>query len=87
MSFNEALLISGLHGVQNPVVSYSTEMDGAPNLSLPVFGLASYKFKGSLWTPNGGHERQLASSLVQAADSWLRNLQVKHPAFVLFNRR
>ncbi|TKY69324.1 Transducin/WD40 repeat superfamily protein [Spatholobus suberectus] len=79
--------VGGLQEVQSPVVSYPTEMDGVPKMSLPVFGLASYKFKGSLWTPNGGDERQLASSLVQAADSWLRVLRVNHPDFVFFSRR
>lgn len=68
-------------------MTYPSEMDGVPRLSLPVFGLASYKFKGSLWTPNGGYERQLASSLLQAADNWLRLLQVSHPDFLFFSRR
>lgn len=54
------------------------------NLSLPIFGLAHYKFHGSIWTPNGVHERQQASSLLQAADSWLRFLQVDHPDYRFF---
>ena len=72
--------------MQAPLMSYRTEMDGIPKMSLPVFGLASYKFKGSLWTPNGGNERHLASSLLQDADNWLRLLQVSHPDFMFFNR-
>ncbi|KAK7308251.1 hypothetical protein VNO77_41853 [Canavalia gladiata] len=80
--------VGGLQGVQTPAVSYPSELDGVPKISLPVFGLASYKFKGSLWTPNGGgYERQLASSLVQDADKWLRLLQVNHPDFMFFCRR
>lgn len=79
--------VGGLQGVQNPAVSYLTEIDGLPKLSLPAFGLATYKFKGSLWTPNGGHERHLANSLVQDADSWLRSLRVTHPDFAFFKRR
>lgn len=55
-----------------------------PKLSLPIFGLASYKFKGSIWTSNGTQERQQASSLLQAAESWLRQLQVDHPDFSFF---
>ncbi|CAJ1977488.1 unnamed protein product [Sphenostylis stenocarpa] len=62
-----------------------TPMDNV-HMSLPVSGLASYKFKGSLWTPNGGHERQLASSLLQRADDLLRLLQVSHPDFQFFSR-
>ncbi|KAF2322559.1 hypothetical protein GH714_018858 [Hevea brasiliensis] len=55
--------LGGAQTAQAPVVTYPSEMDGVPKMCLPVFGLASYKFKGSLWTPNGGCERQLASSL------------------------
>ncbi|CAK8574011.1 unnamed protein product [Lathyrus sativus] len=72
--------------VQAPVPSYPTEMDGVPKISLPVFGLASYKFKGPLWTPSGGYERQLSNSLLQNADKWLRLLQVSHPDFLFFSR-
>lgn len=62
-------------------------MDGDPKMCLPVFGLASYKFKGSLWTPKGGCEWQLANDLMQEADDWLRQLQVNHPDFLFFSRR
>lgn len=72
--------------MQAPIPSYPTETDSVPKISLPVFGLASYKFKGPLWTPNGGYERQLANSLLQATNNWLRLLQVSHPDFVFFNR-
>ncbi|XP_068636423.1 uncharacterized protein [Aristolochia californica] len=69
---------------QGPVVTYPEGIDGVPKISLPSFGLASYKFKGSMWTPHGGTERQLANSLLQAADNWLRLLQVNHPDFQFF---
>ncbi|KAJ4830442.1 hypothetical protein Tsubulata_029847 [Turnera subulata] len=78
--------LGGVQGEQ-PVVTYPSEIDGVPKMSLPIFGLASYKFKGSLWTPNGGCEHQLANSLLQAADSWLSILQVNHPDFLFFCRR
>ncbi|XP_041011886.1 uncharacterized protein LOC121255578 [Juglans microcarpa x Juglans regia] len=79
--------VEGAPGGQAPMVTYPSEVDGASKMTLPVFGLASYKFKGSLWTPNGGFERQLANSLLQAADNWLRQLQVNHPDFLFFCRR
>lgn len=71
---------------QAPVVIYPSEIDGIPRISLPVFGLASYKFRGSLWTSNSGSDRQLVTSLTQAADSWLRVLQVNHPDYLFFCR-
>ncbi|KAJ0037722.1 hypothetical protein Pint_22098 [Pistacia integerrima] len=72
---------------QAPAVTYPNKIDGVAKMSLPVFGLASYKFKGSVWTSNGGCERQLTNSLLQAADNWLRLLQVEHPDFIFFCRR
>ncbi|XVF53873.1 hypothetical protein PTKIN_Ptkin05aG0134500 [Pterospermum kingtungense] len=69
---------------QTPFVIYPTEADGVPKISLPVFGMASYKFKGSMWTQNGVSERQHANSLMQAAENWLRLLQVNHPDFQFF---
>lgn len=53
-------------------------------LSLPIFGLASYKFKVSVWNPNGVYESQKVNSLLQAADNWLRRLQVNHPDYRFF---
>ncbi|ERN16816.1 hypothetical protein AMTR_s00057p00105740 [Amborella trichopoda] len=64
--------------------SWNSNIDRPLKLSLPSFGLASYKFKLSVWTPNGVCERQLASSLLQAADNWIRLLQVEHPDFRFF---
>ncbi|KAK9101416.1 hypothetical protein Scep_024846 [Stephania cephalantha] len=51
---------------------------------LPVFGLASYKFKGPMWAANELHEHQQASSLYQAADNWIRRLQVDHSDYRFF---
>lgn len=79
--------ITGTPSVNTPTLVYPSEVDGALKMSLPVFGLASYKFRTSLWTPSGGCERQLVSSLLQAADNWLTMLQVNHPDFLFFSRR
>lgn len=69
------------------VVACPTDTDAAPKIPLPAFGLASYKFKASLWTPNDGPGRQLMSSLLQAADNRLTLLQVNHPDFSFFCQR
>ncbi|CAK9145619.1 unnamed protein product [Ilex paraguariensis] len=53
-------------------------------LSLPIFGLASYKFKVSMWNPNGVYECQKLNSLLQAADNWLQLLQVNHHDYKFF---
>ncbi|KAK8588217.1 hypothetical protein V6N13_087161 [Hibiscus sabdariffa] len=59
-------------------------VDASTNIPLPIFGLASYKLKGSILTPNGVQQWQQASSLLQAADNWLQCLQVQHPDFLFF---
>ncbi|KAK1258908.1 hypothetical protein QJS04_geneDACA018720 [Acorus gramineus] len=69
---------------QGPIITYPDGADGVPKISLSVFGLASYKLTGPLWTPCGGSERQLANSLFQAADNWLRLHQVDHPDYRFF---
>uniref|UniRef100_A0A5B6YXJ2 DUF789 domain-containing protein n=1 Tax=Davidia involucrata TaxID=16924 RepID=A0A5B6YXJ2_DAVIN len=79
--------MTGTQSAQVPVVTYPCEMDGVPKISLPVFGLASYKFEVSLWTPNGERDLQLVNSLLQVADNWLTLLQVNHPDFLFFCRR
>lgn len=58
--------------------------DSSIKLSLPIFGLASYKFKVSVWNPNGVYECQKVNSLLRAADNWLRLLQVNHPDYRFF---
>ncbi|PIN23715.1 hypothetical protein CDL12_03561 [Handroanthus impetiginosus] len=79
--------MTGSEVMHPPVVTYPTESDGVAQISLPVFGLACYKYKASLWTPNLGYQRQLSNSLLQAADNWLNVLQVNHPDFSFFCRR
>jgi hypothetical protein len=59
-------------------------MNAAGKLTLPVFGLASYKLKSSIWSSNRPEEQQLAASLTQTADDWLRHRQVYHPDFRFF---
>jgi hypothetical protein len=78
--------IAGTESGHTSFVTYpSGEIGGAPKISLPVFGLASYKFKALLWTPNG--ECQLVKSLLQSANNWLMRLQVHLPDFHFFTRK
>jgi Protein of unknown function (DUF789) len=51
--------------------------------SLPPFGLATYKVKGSLWL-NAERDKEIAASLYSAADSWLKQLGVQHHDFTYF---
>ncbi|GFP85384.1 hypothetical protein PHJA_000682100 [Phtheirospermum japonicum] len=46
--------ITGSEALHPPKVTYPPESDSLPQISLPAFGLASYKYKLSLWTPKPG---------------------------------
>jgi hypothetical protein len=59
--------------------------NGTGKLSLPIFGLAPYKFRASIWVSDGTQERDRVTSLMQEADGWLRRIQVHHPDFRFFS--
>uniref|UniRef100_A0A0D9V056 Uncharacterized protein n=1 Tax=Leersia perrieri TaxID=77586 RepID=A0A0D9V056_9ORYZ len=53
-------------------------------VTLPLIGLASHKFNGSMWMSNQEHEQHLTKSLLKAADNWLCQRQVDHPDYRFF---
>ncbi|KAK9689761.1 hypothetical protein RND81_09G079000 [Saponaria officinalis] len=56
------------------------------SITLPAFGLATYKMQGSLWVSGrGGRDQDKLSSLCSVADSWLKQLRVQHHDFNYFN--
>ncbi|KAK8503959.1 hypothetical protein V6N12_019127 [Hibiscus sabdariffa] len=65
---------------QTPFVVYPNDANGVPKISLPVFGMASYKLKGSMWTQNSLSKSQYVNSLMQAAENWLKLLQIMSEA-------
>ncbi|CAH2049257.1 unnamed protein product [Thlaspi arvense] len=71
------------HGVNDRNVPGVTNR--FPKVSLPVFGLASYKLKGSILTPIGPYECQQESSLLKAADNWIQGLQIVLPDYKFFH--
>ncbi|KAF3322346.1 hypothetical protein FCM35_KLT13487 [Carex littledalei] len=54
------------------------------SMSLPPFGLATYKVKGSLWLNSETGDKEMAASLYSAANSWLKQLGVQHHDFTYF---
>lgn len=60
------------------------KVDDVCRLTLPIFGLAVYKFKNSDWTQSGIHGTEKVNSLMNSTENWLRNLNVYHPDFVFF---
>jgi len=54
-------------------------------ITLPPFGLATYKMQGKLWVSgNGGRDQERLVSLLSVADSWLKQLMVQHHDFDYF---
>lgn len=55
------------------------------SITLPAFGLATYKMQGSLWVEGrGGRDQERLGSLCSVADSWLKQLRVQHHDFNYF---
>ncbi|EOX99369.1 hypothetical protein QUC31_014682 [Theobroma cacao] len=54
-------------------------------ISLPPFGLATYKMQGNVWVSgNCGRDQERVMSLLSVADSWLKQLRVQHHDFNYF---
>jgi len=84
MSTDLFCFVAGSGPTPGPVLVYPSEMDGVPNISIPTFAMAAYKLKGSIWMKKEVSENQVMNSLVQAADKWLRLVQVNHPDHQFF---
>ncbi|KAL6538276.1 hypothetical protein OROGR_012264 [Orobanche gracilis] len=55
------------------------------SISVPPFGLASYKMQGDVWmSDKNGNDRERIVSLLSVADSWLKQLRVQHHDFNYF---
>ncbi|KAF2283204.1 hypothetical protein GH714_043534 [Hevea brasiliensis] len=55
------------------------------SISLPPFGLATYKMQGNVWVSgNCGRDQERLVSLLSVADSWLKQLRVQHHDFNYF---
>ncbi|KAL4202712.1 hypothetical protein AMTRI_Chr02g222480 [Amborella trichopoda] len=53
-------------------------------MALPPFGMATYKMQGDVWMCAESRDRERMISLLSAADSWLKQLGVRHHDFDYF---
>ena len=53
-------------------------------ITLPLFGLATYKMQGDVWLSRDHDDQERLASLCSVADSWLRQLRVQHHDFNYF---
>ncbi|CAH2078920.1 unnamed protein product [Thlaspi arvense] len=69
-------------GTSNGEGPSSSKSVAPSKLPLPIFGLASYKFKLSVWSADSDvDENQRVGTLLRAAEEWLRRLKVTLPDF------
>lgn len=54
-------------------------------ISLPPFGLATYKLQGDLWMKPHTSDRERMVLLYSAAESWLKQLGIQHHDFNFFS--
>ncbi|KAL3848876.1 hypothetical protein ACJIZ3_010758 [Penstemon smallii] len=55
------------------------------SISLPPFGLATYKMQGDVWmSDQNGRDQEKLVALLSVADSWLKQLGVQHHDFNYF---
>lgn len=65
----------------NDISNVQSRETGSPTISLPPFGLASYKLIGDIWFNHGELDYARWFDLQCAADSWLKQLDFEHHDF------
>ncbi|KAF4373530.1 hypothetical protein CsatB_016058 [Cannabis sativa] len=71
-------------GVSNSEEVMAMEKAEKGRISLPPFGLATYKMEGDVWLKPETSDYERVVNLYSAADSWLKQLNVKHHDFNFF---
>lgn len=84
--------LQGFFGCVGTDMDLEADVEGADmkrkegeGISLPPFGLATYKMQGNVWVSgNYGRDQEKLVSLLSVADSWLKQLKVQHHDFNYF---
>lgn len=71
--------------LEDEVENVKTKRKEDGKISVPPFGLATYKMQGDVWmSDKNGEDRDRMVSLLSVADSWLKQLRVQHHDFNYF---
>ncbi|CAA2998897.1 Hypothetical predicted protein [Olea europaea subsp. europaea] len=71
--------------LEDDLVSREGKSKGGESISLPPFGMATYKMHGDVWVSDkDGRDQERLASLLSVADSWLKQLNVQHHDFNYF---
>ncbi|XP_059647242.1 uncharacterized protein LOC132293687 [Cornus florida] len=71
-------------GVVEEILGCKSKGKESDGVSLPPFGLATYKMQGDLWMKPDTSDHERLMYLHSAADSWLKQLSVQHHDFSYF---
>ena len=74
----------GSGGAQKDLVGDETS-DGGGLMSVPPFGLATYKMQGDMWLNPDSFDSERLAFLHSAADSWLKQLNLHQHDFNFFS--
>ena len=68
------------------IVGEDCKKNNSGSISLPPFGLATYKMQSDLWLNTDLNDYEKTSHLCSAADSWLKQFNVHHHDFDFSHR-
>ncbi|KAL1340096.1 hypothetical protein AAHE18_U092800 [Arachis hypogaea] len=66
------------------VVGEKSKRKNSGCISVSPFGLATYRMQGDIWLTPSSHVNERVTCLYNAANSWLKQLNVFHPDFNFF---
>ncbi|XP_072083930.1 uncharacterized protein [Arachis hypogaea] len=66
------------------VVGEKSKRKNSGSISVSPFGLATYRMQGDIWLTPSSHVNEKVTCLYNAANSWLKQLNVFHPDFNFF---
>ncbi|CAK8532374.1 unnamed protein product [Lathyrus sativus] len=73
-----------ISGWENIVGHHDSKKKSKSSISLPPFGLATYKMQSDLWLNSDPYDYESISYLYSAAESWLKQLNIDHHDFNFF---
>lgn len=87
VSLEYPLRLTDMELEDDPLSTERKKRKEGERISLPPFGLASYKMFGDVWVSDkNGRDQERLVSLFNIADSWLKQLSVDHHDFKYFAR-
>lgn len=84
LAFDSADCVNGDDDIEANGAGSEQKGEGNGDISLPPFGLATYKMQGGLWINPETSDDERMAYLESAAGSWLKQLNVHHHDYNFF---